>query len=1192
MIVGFGGLLEGCARDCGKGIIAPTINGIRIMIERSTRRQRLGRSLAEKYLQAFESVNPKSENVRKLRNLIHSDVVWDEIASVKKIPFDGFVYDFDVGSSPTNTFVAGMGMMVVHNTQLTNLATLLFMNSYGYSDFTYRSPVMIPRQRERPEFIFKDLTNKGERNILTTIPTEDDRKGDRLWVIVPNRPNTNEASIVLDTREDAIKRFRNEHRHKLNSDILDAIESGAVRIGRWSGFIVSQKFSRNRTGDIKTTWDTQRFDGHLLRDPYGIMKGEYYTKSLLKRGLVHSGGKDVIQYVSDVSYDLARYPGDADRFVQWKDEVLQEKRYIHLLSDTGWDKSRPVTLDELKSMLDNNILTDPSERERAKTKIDYIRNSKSYIHRMAEAPESEWKENYKGGKEDRTDVELKNINNEYRNLYGLLMYIINKKDDSEIFNARSNDDILDEMMMDMGITTCSENKTPEDILYTTEISLVEDLDSMGRRVSEYVFRPTPLDFVVKPGKFLNEFTRADKDFQDQLLSLLDRRMVEHRGERFTSPKFVLFADNNPHKLLMAEIDWALWDRIDVELFLSGANLGTKDMVLSRRFGREDQRFGREKIKQMDDELLDRIAKAVPILNMPDASSKFSDTGEILSIPGHPQAIIPIRFRELQAIWRSVNKVSIPRSVLRYVYLLTTTMNQSWYLRKVVVNTSKDADRIEFGDTKMVGDNFKPYGTDIELDPKIKTEALYPRDTVMDFSMLSFAQEFIKFSAIVADKKKNAANQFPLGITRPVGIRFVISLLKFAKSLAWLRRGNTEVTIKEIDDLFPVTGSHRLNLMPFGEERIAGVDKCISELYPNIQDYLKYGILKNYWFGRKDEYLNYYADLEAVVDAGFLDVDKCAPHEMSVSGGKCGLKGVHNHSGLTDPQDIMVLVIQNGVEFAKRNSPEYKQRYARRLAQITSIGSKNYYMDFLDDAISFINKYDMNIDPKSGESQYPWNFFKKDSDELISRINGLSDIFQANKHMVYMTSPDIIDKVVIPVLKDYRGPDDPDSKKPDLSRSRIDPKDIPKLDDIIKELEKLMQIYREISAVMFMDAMDIPTISDEIERLLSSLKKGGSKSLSKKDIEKMDKNDIISALNDRIKDYFSIDKEIRLKPTGYKDSKKDDIRGKLQIVFNPQDNKMYINLIASTMNEHLMWRRIRFGEPLSEVNTITDADKLD
>lgn len=1035
-------------------------------------------------------------------------------------------------------------------TMVTLMGALLFNNGYGYSDYAYRPPVKDIATGKIKPFIYKDINHRGDEtntaNILTIPPTQEQLDDpDRLWVILPNIDTTNMTEVGLV--DYTVDTFLEDNALLLNSEDIAAVKTGKIKFGRYIGPTKTQNYSRNRIGEQLIDWNAKRFDQHLLIRDYGILLNDYYSRSILAKGDIRGPTGNIESlYISDILYDMAKYPDTGGR-VMWVDEVNNEKEFLKYEAE----------LEELK--IKRRSMTKPEDINKADERISRLEGIRSNIRKKRDLPRDKWASVYGQGRKGKmSDAELEQINIGYINLYENLYELVHRTDRTPVRNARSDSEILSEMQMDMGITTCSENKTPEDILYSMDISLVKDVDSIGRPVQQYVFKPTPLGFVTKPAKFLNEFSRADKDFQDQLLSVLDRGSVEYRGEVFDSPPFSLYCDNNPHKLLASHIDWALWDRVDIEIFLRGASLGTKDMVLSRKFGREDMLMGKTEMKSnMQKEMLTRIRYAIDALNEFRRSQVFRDTGKINKLPGEPQGIIPMRVREVQQIWDYIDNVSIPRDVLHYVFLLTTTMNQAWYLRRLIVNDGQ-GETLEIPNTEVVGANFEPYGP---------ASNIKPRDSILDYSMLSFATDFIEMSSVISNIGINKAkDQFPLGITRQVGMRFVESLLKYAKALAWFRRGHTQVTTKEIDDLFPLVGSHRLNVIPFGEEYVAGIDQTIRELYPNIQDYLKHGILEKYWLPRKDQYIQYYADLEAVVNAGFLNVDDCPPSQLdSKAGGLCKIRGNYSHSSLQSQEktDVMILDIQNGVEFAKRNAPEYRRHYTHRLEQIINIGTKNYHESFIDDAEKFINDNDCN------EKKIPMLLFRKDADELISRLTAMKEVFDPDAHVQTLTDMSTVSKIALGVIDGFR--------------DYIEPASIHKLDKAKADFEGLIFVYQTLLNIHNVE--DISTMYDVIGKILKK---------SQGELGKMNRSNIVAALNTKLDTANISATSIKLKPYKFISAgrkKPLELQGEVNIVYNPKGAEQYISLKAKTYNDHLLWEHVRFSERLILMEPVEDTDRL-
>jgi hypothetical protein len=260
---------------------------------------------------------------------------------------------------------------------------------------------------------------------------------------------------------------------------------------------------------------------------------------------------------------------------------------------------------------------------------------------------------------------------------------------------------------------------------------------------------------------------------------------------------------------------------------------------------------------------------------------------------------------------------------------------------------------------------------------------------------------------------------------------------------------------------------------------------------------------------------------------------------------------------------MILDIQNGVEFAKRNSHEYKIHYNHRLEEIMNIGNKNYYADFIDKAKSRIDSYDLN-QKSSGDYGVPMLLFPRDADELKNRLDLLLDIFDPEYHKLLLNAPTLIGNVGIPVLKGFK--------------EYIEPGRLSDIDNVIKNFEGIVAIYDMIRKV---DLADDPMTVPGLETLVKSFN-GGMPS-------PMDKTKVMEILERQLHS-IGIDEKYPLKSTGYMVGK-NDLHGELTVVFDLVKNERTITMVATTKREHMLWRYIRFNEPFEEPDTITGNDAL-
>jgi len=388
MIINFGNLLKEAAMDCGIN------NPPHCQTKRATKRQRIGRTLALRYATMFESINPESENVKKWRRLVDSDVLWDEVVAIERMEYNDYVYDFEVDSD-TNTFVAGRGMMVVHNTKLTDLATVLLFNGYGYAGYEYKAPVQDRVRKKVPKYIYTDLSGMREEkekiNIITVPPTAEQMKG-RQWTILENIPTTSDTEIVsFEPDDDQINAFIETMKKKYSKrDIIDDINAmkstigsnEKIWIGGYKGPKHSQKFSINRTGTYARRWNDERFDQNLLKGKTGseggILMNDYYTKSLLRKVVLNDSSK---WYVTDVAYDTARYPDTGER-VDWEEELAMETHYLEFepqLNEPGGLKEQRSKATSPEDKAKNT----GKDRQYRGTQVAYTRHAQSTGRQMA-----------------------------------------------------------------------------------------------------------------------------------------------------------------------------------------------------------------------------------------------------------------------------------------------------------------------------------------------------------------------------------------------------------------------------------------------------------------------------------------------------------------------------------------------------------------------------------------------------------------------------------------------------------------------------------------------------------------------------------------------------------------------------------------------------------------------------------------
>jgi len=140
----------------------------------------------------------------------------------------------------------------------------------------------------------------------------------------------------------------------------------------------------------------------------------------------------------------------------------------------------------------------------------------------------------------------------------------------------------------LGVAKITPKKRPEEIFYYTRIEKeIEDVDEPGniRTREKFIMPPAARPIVPANVKFFNECNRARPEVQDELLGLLEEGEVEYKGESFyTNKPFIAFFDLNPHKEAKdVVLDWAFYDRLDLEITLPAMNFGSKLDILLERF---------------------------------------------------------------------------------------------------------------------------------------------------------------------------------------------------------------------------------------------------------------------------------------------------------------------------------------------------------------------------------------------------------------------------------------------------------------------------------------------------------------------------------------------------------------------------------------------------------------------------------
>lgn len=127
MVVGFGDALRSVALNLGFAMR---------MVNKFTRKQRIGRATLERYVKRFEELSAKKgvacTELQRLRALLEEDVVWDEIVRIERAEPTGCVYDFSVEGLETFATFDGL---ITHNT----------MRTFHYAGVAEQVPLGLPR---------------------------------------------------------------------------------------------------------------------------------------------------------------------------------------------------------------------------------------------------------------------------------------------------------------------------------------------------------------------------------------------------------------------------------------------------------------------------------------------------------------------------------------------------------------------------------------------------------------------------------------------------------------------------------------------------------------------------------------------------------------------------------------------------------------------------------------------------------------------------------------------------------------------------------------------------------------------------------------------------------------------------------------------------------------------------------------
>ena len=372
-----------------------------------------------------------------------------------------------------------------------------------------------------------------------------------------------------------------------------------------------------------------------------------------------------------------------------------------------------------------------------------------------------------------------------------------------------------EMEAEIGIAKVDFEKRADEVLYGMEIRETQSFDpAKGANVNTFDFEPVPRPIVTQPVKFFNEANRSKPGMEDAILGLIAERKVEYRGKEFDSPNFVAWMDTNPHQ---KGNDLAFTDRIDMEILFKSVSMGGRYNIMANRSG---------------------VPKEQLIVNLTQSG-----------------AMPPLRFYELRDIWSLISNDTEGISMVqgggsydgyRDVAAISVLFSQAYRTRQtqLPVNENQtyswranphESPLVDFSTTTNTTSKQGKGGVDAAVLKK-GTEA--------------FAGGQPEVGAAAFRGAGAAQVQLPAIFTRVLGFRFTNSVIKLAKSFAFLR-GKTYVSREDIVDALPYTVAHRIGRSREGLTDTEGNTKGIQSdvgmdmAYNSEQEFLREILVRGY-----------------------------------------------------------------------------------------------------------------------------------------------------------------------------------------------------------------------------------------------------------------------------------------------------------------------------------------------------------
>src|SRR4030066_370525 len=180
----------------------------------------------------------------------------------------------------------------------------------------------------------------------------------------------------------------------------------------------------------------------------------------------------------------------------------------------------------------NNTELNHARRQHARFR-DLIKMQETFLASAT----SRLRDAHKKESEAREQRDTSDIEKAEKDIRTLKVEESNAKNALSKFRSRERgflDECEKKMLRHSAITRLDPDKSPEEILYWTRVSMREVKVGAPSKEQEYAFTPMPREIVLKPIKFFNEANRMNIATQDAVLGLMAEHEIEYLGETFKS----------------------------------------------------------------------------------------------------------------------------------------------------------------------------------------------------------------------------------------------------------------------------------------------------------------------------------------------------------------------------------------------------------------------------------------------------------------------------------------------------------------------------------------------------------------------------------------------------------------------------------------------------------------------------------